>query len=184
MEENEELDELDQQIIHAIKKMAIREILKDEERKIRRRRKIIKIVTPILAVAAILVVGFFLFPTAGTNIDGKALAAPYIAEVVEEPNISMRGVTSDYNEIIKQLQDSTVDDKKIVIQLAENFKKNATEAEYREYEFKTNYIIALCHIHNGDFDKAEPILLDLNKKLDPEWTMKKNVETLLKDIKK
>lgn len=182
------MDEFEQKIIQAVKEEAIKDILKDEECKMRRRNKIFKIVTTILSAAAVLVMGIFVFLPA--NRDYKAIASNYINDISYPDDTPSRDdgdsqVDSCYKVILSRLKDTTETDKTAVIKLVKDFQdkfKNDDE-EYSQYSLNISYIMALCYLYNGDVENAKSLLQELNNTAYPEWYFKTSVGEILAEIK-
>lgn len=164
MDESEELEEL---VFQAIKEEAIKEILRDEEKKIQRRKKIVKIASFVLSAAAVLVIGLFLFKNNNTDIkpiaqlsednNYKQIAEKQIEEIVLLPK---RGSDSDiFYDITKELKEGN---KAKVIQMGDSLINNWTpESDNNQLKYIVMYYVALCHFCNSDIDKAQAIIEEI-----------------------
>lgn len=183
-EEIEELDELDQIIIKAIKKEAIKDILRKSEKKIQRRKKIFKITKVVLlSIAAVAVVGLFIVNKINTDnqaILNKNIAEEYKAKIELATRSGSQPTDTIQNRleaIIAELHNG--DDQK-TISMAESLINDLPPApEYNNVKYCLQYFIALCYVSLNDVDKAIAILQDIQ---DKPFMHKLDTQSLLKEL--
>jgi len=157
-------NEIDDKMLRAIREESLKDLLREEERKIQYRQKSIKLFVSALAVAALLVVGLFVIRQHHSNCSQMALA--YI-EQIECQTVS-RGdndVATQYSGIISKLkegrEDVSGDISAFRTLLQENLEMDTDEKDW--YAVNICYIEALAHLRNNDFAKAEPLLKKVSK---------------------
>ena len=150
----------DEDIITALREVYIKDMLREEERRIQKRQKTIRMLVSALAVAAVLVVGIFVLRVNHQQ-NYSTLADNYVAQI-EEPSVS-RGdndLTDRYFAVVSSLKNnkSTVlaDIGAFYAMIDADRELDQDERDF--YTINMNYFEALAHLRNNDFAKAEPLL--------------------------
>lgn len=171
----------DEKIIRAIREESLKDMLREEERRIQKRQKTIKMLVSALAVAAVLVVGIFVLK-AKHQPDYSVLADTYIAQL-DDRTIS-RGdndVADRYFAIISSLKNN----EKNVLSDIEAFYNYVADSEELDPDEKDFYTInmyffeALAHLRDNDRDKAEPLLRKVSESQSKYAEMAKKIEESL-----
>ncbi len=150
----------DEKIIRAIREESLKDMLREEERRIQKRQKTIKLFTTLLSVAAVLVIGIFVLKT-HRQPDYFALADNYVAQLEEPaPSRGDNDLSDKYFAIITSLKNN---DKGVLADIEAFYKivSDSNELDPDEKDFyiiNMNYFEALAHLKNNDFKKAEPLL--------------------------
>ncbi len=157
----------DEKIIRAIREESLKDMLREEERRIQKRQKTIKMLVSALAVAAVLVVGIFVLK-AKHQPDYSVLADTYIAQL-EEPSVS-RGdndLADTYFAVITALKGNENPEKVLSdIEAFYSLISVSDELDPDEKDFYTinmNFFEALAHLRNNDRAKAEPLLMKVSE---------------------
>ena len=150
----------DEKIIRAIREESLKDMLREEERRIQKRQRTIKMLVSALAVAAVLVVGIFVLK-ANHQPNYSALADNYIAQL-DDHSIS-RGdndVADRYFAIVSSLKNN---EKGVLTDIEAFYPMIDADSELDQderdfYTINMNYFEALAHLRDNDFAKAEPLL--------------------------
>ena len=150
----------DEKIIRAIREESLKDMLREEERRIQKRQKTIKMLVSALAVAAVLVVGVFVL-RANHQPNYSALADNYIAQLDDRSIFRGDNDLADrYFAIVSSLK---TNEKNVLpdIEAFYNYVADSVELDPDEKDFYTinmNFFEALAHLKNNDRDKAELLL--------------------------